>query len=361
MDLLSIRETIFSILTSRMHGGNNKVNLSSDLVLSIIKKAKQMFKKESSLLRLSGNFVIVGDIHGNIDDLLRIFERCSYPPKTKYLFLGDYVDRGSNSIEVIIFLFSIKILYPESIYLLRGNHECQSITTIYGFKKDCKQNFEENVYNKFMKCFMHLSYAAVVNDSYFCVHGGISPYLRSLDDIDQLEKPLLTSESQIATDLVWSDPNEESKGFQVSNRGSGYFFNDKKLNNFLKENGLKKLIRSHEHCFDGYDFPLQNCITVFSNSDYCEMNNNAAVILVKNDSDFDDTISEDSFICESDNNLKIEIFSPINENEKKKRRILIPESLLIEITDKTELQKDCCCISSHELLDQLINEPICVF
>lgn len=362
MNDTTVKETIFSILASRVHSKSRKTNFTSDHILSIIKGVKNLIKKESSLLRIEGSITIVGDIHGNLNDLLRIFERCGYPPKTKYLFLGDYVDRGPNSIEVIILLFCFKILYPEDFFLLRGNHECQSITTIYGFKNDCEKNFEKVVYKKFMKCFMHLSYAAVVNGAYFCVHGGISPYLRTLDDIDEIEKPLLSSDSLIANDLVWSDPNENVKGFQISSRGSGYFFNDKKLNNFLKENQLKKLIRSHEHCFDGYDFPLEKCITVFSNTDYCEMNNNAAVIRIKNENaDFDDdSNSEDSFVCEDDPDLKIELFSPLNESQLSNRRVLIPDSLLIDMTEKIEMQKDCCDIS-HELFDQLINQPICVF
>ena len=364
MKASSIRETIFSILTSRMHGAGHQTNISSNVILSIIKDTKQLFKKENSLLQLHGNFVVVGDIHGNINDLLRIFERCGYPPKSNYIFLGDYVDRGPNSLEVIIFLFCFKILYPNNLFMIRGNHECESITTIYGFKKDCDKKYDQTVYNKFMKCFMNLSYAAVVNDSYLCVHGGIGPYLRYLDDIDQIEKPLISANSQIANDLVWSDPNDSVKGFQESARGTGYYFNAKKLNSFLKENRLKKLIRSHEHCFDGYDYSLQNCITIFSNSDYCEMNNDAAVLLIKYDTDFEDPDSEDknineSFICEDDADLKFEIFSPMTEKELKKRRILIPESLLSEMTEKMELQKEDC-ISTHDLFEQ-ISQPICVF
>lgn len=374
MDAIQIQETVLSILKSRMHKmSRSKVFPSNDNIIKIIKSAKQIFKKESSLLHLYGNFVIIGDIHGNIDDLLRIFERFDYPPKTNYLFLGDYVDRGSNSPEVILLLLCLKILYPTSLYMIRGNHECETITSVYGFKNDCDKIFNNKVYQKFMKCFMYLSYAAVVNDYYFCVHGGIGPYLNSLDDIEKLPKPMLSSDSQIASDLVWSDPNESSKGFQPSFRGSGYTFNDKKLNNFLTQNNLKKMIRSHESCYDGFEYPLENCITVFSNTDYCEMANDAAVIVIQQFTD-ESSPSEDSdseekcknmveisneSLCYTNStcSIKIETFSPLTQCELDKRRILIPECFIAEPTEKQDITESL----ANELFGVLDDQPICVF
>lgn len=375
MDAAKVKEVILNILRSRMNDRKHHATFQSEkIILEIIKAAKENFKKENSLLRLHGKFVVVGDIHGNIDDLLRIFEKCGYPPESNYLFLGDYVDRGNNSSEVIVLLLCLKVLYPNSIYLIRGNHECQAITSMYGFRNECEQVFNNKVYNKFMKCFMYLSYAAIINDSYFCVHGGISPFLKSLDDIECLEKPKLSSESQIASDLVWSDPNESVKTFQNSPRGSGYFFGDKKLNQFLEQNRLKKLIRSHEACTDGIDYPLENCITIFSNTDYCEMNNDAAVIIIKQDlDDISSSPSEDSdeisaFIISTDyqqntnDDFEIEYFSPLSAIEIKQRRILIPEWILETETGKDIIQDDLCAIPPHELFDQIINnQTICVF
>lgn len=367
----TIKLTIFNILRSRMHGINHqKIFPSNDTIIEIIKSAKSIFKKENSLLKIQGDFVVVGDIHGNIDDLLRIFEKLGYPPESNYLFLGDYVDRGNNSSEVIILLFCLKILYPDSIYLIRGNHECESISSMYGFKQECEKVFDDKIYKKLMKCFMYLSFAAVINESYFCVHGGISPFLRFLRDIENLEKPMLSSGNQIASDLVWSDPDESVKIFENSSRGSGCLFGNKKLNSFLEKNGLKKLIRSHESCMDGFDYPLENCITVFSNSDYCEMNNDAAVICIKQDSDeissspSDDsgeqyTISTD---CEKhDFSEKIETFSPLSGIELKNRKILFPYWILMNDTEKDSMQNDVCDIPSHELFDQISNQPICVY
>ena len=335
MKEVKVKQIIFNILKSRMHGANHQnIFPSNEMIFEIIKSAKKIFKSESSLLKLHGDFVVVGDIHGNIDDLLRIFEKCGYPPESNYLFLGDYIDRGNNSSEVIILLFCLKILFPNSIYLIRGNHECETVSTMYGFKKECIKVFDNKIYSKFIRCFMYLSYAAVINDIYFCVHGGISPFLSSLDEIDDLEKPMDSSDSQIASDLVWSDPNEYFKGFQNSSRGSGYFFGNKKLNNFLQKNGLKKLIRSHESCMDGIDYPLENCITIFSNSDYCEMNNDAAVIIINQNSSDElssplansnekSALTFTTEYLEDDHNIQIETFSPLSLVELKKRIILI--------------------------------------
>lgn len=403
MKTSQIRQTILSILTSRMHGGQTQASFpSNDTICEIIKTARNIFENESSLLELHGNYTVVGDIHGNIDDLLRIFERRGYPPTTNYLFLGDYVDRGAHSPEVIILLLCLKILYPQSLYMIRGNHECESVTSVYGFKRDCANRFGPNmysnycsissvgnrVYKKFIKCFKCLSYAAVINDSYLCVHGGISPYLKLLEDINELDKPMISAESEIASDIVWSDPLKDCNGFQPSDRGTGYFFNDKKLDIFLNNNGLKKLIRSHESCMEGVDFPLNNCITVFSNTDYCGMNNKAAVIVIDQDSDelasgsspsvsntseeSDDEenyshknedlpLSNEVYKLENDTSLRIEYFDPLTEEDLEKRRVIIPEWMFTEITDEPIPIKESCVISAQDLLDALSGPPINLF
>ncbi|OHS99457.1 Serine/threonine-protein phosphatase PP1 [Tritrichomonas foetus] len=329
-----------------MHGGHTQTSFPChSSIIQIIKSAQLVFSKEPSLLELEGNFTVVGDIHGNIDDLLRIFEKRGYPPFTNYLFLGDYVDRGSHSPEVIILLFCLKILYPQNIFLIRGNHECETVTNIYGFRRDCTKRFSQRIYKKFMKCFMHLPFAAVINDSYICLHGGMSPHLESLEDLMDLDKPMISADSEIARDIVWSDPLESADGFTPSDRGTGYFFNNKKLDKFLKANNLKMMIRSHESCMDGYEKPLTNCLTIFSNTDYCGMNNNAAVAIIDQD--------EDSF--------RTEIFSPLTCDDLEMRRVIIPEWIFTEMTENSIPMKEPCVVSPQDLLDALSGPPLNLF
>jgi hypothetical protein len=159
--------------------------VSADLLLDLCDSVYSFLSAEPVLLRLSAPIVIVGDIHGNIPDLLRIFEECGYPPHQKYLFLGDYIDRGLHSIEVITLLFALKCKFPEHIYLLRGNHETFNISSVYGFSKECKKRFSDVVFTEFNSVFECLPIAAVVGRALFCVHGGISPALKSAGSADR--------------------------------------------------------------------------------------------------------------------------------------------------------------------------------
>ncbi len=111
---------------------------------------------------------------------MRIFKKGGQLPDTKYLFLGDYVDRGKQSLESILYLFALKIKYPNNIYLLRGNHECSTINRIYGFYDECKRKFSLRVWKGFSECFNHLPVAAVIEKRIFCTHGGISPSLNNI-------------------------------------------------------------------------------------------------------------------------------------------------------------------------------------
>ncbi|RRT66117.1 hypothetical protein B296_00018402 [Ensete ventricosum] len=121
----------------------------------------------------------LGDIHGQYSDLLRLFEYGGLPPQANYLFLGDYVDRGKQSLETICLLLAYKIKYPENFFLLRGNHECASINRIYGFYDECKRRFNVRLWKVFTDCFNCLPVAALIDEKILCMHGeaGSGPYL----------------------------------------------------------------------------------------------------------------------------------------------------------------------------------------
>jgi protein phosphatase len=238
---------------------------------------------EPVLLELSGSFVVVGDIHGSIDDLLQILGNFGYPPDRSYLFLGDYVDRGSNSIEVLLILYSLKVLFPENVYLLRGNHECKAVANKYGFRTECEGYFENGkVYRRFCESFAEMPIAAVVNGRVFCVHGGLSPEIRYLSDIGaQIEKPLTDIGDSIAEHLLWSDPSNECYRFEASRkRKVGFLFSSEVTENFLSDNGLEFMIRAHEFCKHGAHWTFDGCLTLFSNCDYCGLGNTGAVAVL---------------------------------------------------------------------------------
>ena len=284
-----------------------------DTLVELLNQIQPVLVDDPILLRLPADIRIVGDIHGNLDDLLRIFEQCGYPPQARYLFLGDYVDRGKKSIEVITLLFALKYKFPNHIYLLRGNHETQSISRCYGFLRECTEKYMTLLFAEMAYVFRALPIAAVVGDAIFCVHGGISPELKKLEDFEKLYRPTETV-TGVFSDMLWSDPSPTTEWFAPNTRGVGRFFGVKALNAFLEMNNLQLLVRSHEVCFDGCICPFpddQRCVTVFSNSDYCGRSNKAAVLSVDNDLV-----------------IRTEIFPHLTPEQRLKRRVILPPWLI---------------------------------
>lgn len=258
--------------------------LCESSVLNIIKSSADLLKKENILIRLDGTFVVVGDIHGNVDDLIHIFEEEGYPPKRNYIFLGDYVDRGQFSLEVMVLLLAMKLRFPQNIFLLRGNHETQTCTRVYGFRDDCVYRLNKEIYKAFISAFKEMPVAAVVNKKVFCVHGGISPKISRADEIDDFVKEKHV-EGEIA-DLLWSDPSNNVKNFASSERKQGHKFSHKALTKFLSDNNLSFLIRGHSFCANGYSFDFGvagGCLTVFSCCDYSHRNNKAGIAIISED------------------------------------------------------------------------------
>ncbi|EAX96534.1 Ser/Thr protein phosphatase, putative [Trichomonas vaginalis G3] len=263
--------------------------LSSTDITIILTLTKDIFKLEPTLLHINQSCIIVGDLHGNIRDLLRIFAKNGLPPKTKYVFLGDYVDRGEFSIEIVSLLFSLKILHPNDIHLIRGNHEFLDINTIYGFKNQVLEEYSEALYEVFNDCFGYLPLACILNDAFFLVHGGLSPKLTSVKQIEEVQRPIhkvsdLKPQHQFVVDMLWSDPDDSDILYLKNLRGFGFIFGAAAALNFLRANNLQKIIRSHqcvnaiqEHCGSAV-------ITVFSSSNYSSKSNNTSGVLEVNGS-----------------------------------------------------------------------------
>lgn len=187
-----------------------------------------------------------GDIHGQYSDLLRLFEYGGFPPEANYLFLGDYVDRGKQSLETICLLLAYKIKYPENFFLLRGNHECASINRIYGFYDECKRRFNVRLWKVFTDCFNCLPVAALIDDKILCMHGGLSPDLGHLDEIKNLPRPTDVPDTGLLCDLLWSDPGKDVQGWGMNDRGVSYTFGHDKVTEFLLKHDLDLICRAHQ-------------------------------------------------------------------------------------------------------------------
>lgn len=178
------------LLDARGIRQGRQVQLLEGEIQWLCSTAREVFMEQPVLLDLDTPIRILGDIHGQYHDLLRFFERGGFPPDANYLLLGDYVDRGKQSLETICLLFAYKIKYPDNFFLLRGNHECASISRIYGFYDECKRRYNIKLWKTFTDTFNCLPIAAIVDEKIFCVHGGLSPHLKSLTQIDRIIRPI---------------------------------------------------------------------------------------------------------------------------------------------------------------------------
>ena len=258
------------------------MNLSENEIKTLCNKAKEIFLKQPILLELGPCLNICGDIHGQFYDLLQLFELGGYPPDKNYLFLGDYVDRGRQSIETICLLFAYKVKYPENFFMLRGNHECSSINRIYGFFDECKRRYSVKLWKNFIDCFNCLPIAAVIDDTIFCCHGGLSPDLVFIDQIKSIIRPTDVPEYGMLCDILWSDPDKNiGDSYGPNERGISCTFSKKILAEFLKDNRLELLCRAHQVVEEGYEFfGNKKCVTIFSAPNYCGMFDNSGAIMV---------------------------------------------------------------------------------
>lgn len=233
-------------------------------------------------LELESPIKICGDIHGQYYDLLRLFEYGGYPPESNYLFLGDYIDRGKQSLETICLLLAYKIKYPENFFLTRGNHECASINRIYGFYDECKRRYSIKLWKIFTDCFNCLPIAALLDDKILCMHGGLSPDLTSLEQIKKIKRPTDIPEQGLLCDLLWSDPEKEANGWGPNDRGVSVTFSPIIVESFLKKHDLDLICRAHQVVEEGFEFfANRNLVTVFSAPNYCgEFDNSGAMMSV---------------------------------------------------------------------------------
>lgn len=258
---------------------------SAEDLISLCQRAEELFKQEPVLLRLPDGITIIGDLHGHLLDLLRILQTYGLPENKSFLFLGDIVDRGEFSTETVTLVYSLKILYPKNVYIIRGNHEFAFLNTRCGFSNELNQIYgDSKVFHAFLASFAFIPITALIDSKFICVHGGLGPSWFSINQASNIERPIDEFGDDLTDSMLWSDPNQYVSDFEPSNRGTGFFFGDSSLSEFLDLNNLKTMIRAHECVTGGCEFMFGGKLaTVFSASNYCGLipNNSACLTITE--------------------------------------------------------------------------------
>jgi len=281
---LAVDEIIASLLQVRSARPGKEVVLPERQITLLCHAARDIFIKQPILLELEAPIKIVGDVHGQYYDLLRLFEYGNFPPEANYLFLGDYVDRGKQSLETVSLLLAYKVKFPENFFLLRGNHECASINRIYGFYDECKRRYSIKLWKTFTDCFNTLPVSAIVDEKILCMHGGLSPELKSFDQVRRIMRPTDVPDSGLLCDLLWSDPDRDTSGWGENDRGVSYTFGADVVTKFLNIHDLDLICRAHQVVEDGYEFfARRQLVTLFSAPNYCGEFDNAGAMMSVDD------------------------------------------------------------------------------
>ena len=318
---------IDSIIDTLLSARNKKPGTPVDIAVSdattLCNQAREVLLSQPMLLELGAPIKICGDVHGQYTDLLRLFEYGGFPPEANYLFLGDYVDRGKQSLEVVCLLFAYKIKYPENFFILRGNHECAGINRIYGFYDECRRRFSVKLWKQFCNTFNCLPCCAVIDDKIICMHGGLSPELSQMEQIANIARPCDVPDTGLLCDILWADPDSGitvsaardcafcfigrksdvlmsmfttsnftlachlDAGFQgwgENDRGVSFTFGGDVVRQFLRRHDLDLVVRAHQVVEDGYEFFAgRELVTVFSAPNYCGEFDNAGAMMTVDD------------------------------------------------------------------------------
>ena len=267
-------------------------------IFDLIKEVKPLLEKDHSLIRIRSPCKIFGNLHGVYTDLMRYFESFGNPSDDnqmgdinvmQYIFLGDFCDRGMYSLEVILLLFALKVKYPDFIYLIRGHHEDKFINEKYGLGDECHDRLSDNIKNPLSifaninKAFDYLPFGILVDNNILMVHGGIGSSINTLEDIENIKRPLsvehnVTNKDQLhIIDLLWSEYSEDIDNIEVNSERdknkNGFIvkYGKERLNKFLAENKINLLITAHQFVKEGFTtYNNDRLLTVFSATNYMD-------------------------------------------------------------------------------------------
>lgn len=282
--------------------------LSRDCVTEILLQVRTAFLYEKNIVTATAPCTVIGDIHGQFYDLLHLFKSTGLPGSTdsNFVFLGDYVDRGTFSVEVCLILFACKLRYPGKVTLLRGNHETRAMSSYHNFQQEATHKYGPAIYEMFMEVFDHLPLGAIVETGgslgrIFCCHGGLSPSFKTIDEIQELDRVAEPSDDGAICDLIWADPVEDDKFFNQNfsrnkERGCSVVFGYNPIYDFLDANNILFIVRAHQVEEKGYrELHFSQAppgrvhpfvVTLFSAPNYCDSYENMAAYL---------TISQDEY------------------------------------------------------------------
>ena len=289
--------------------------ISENAVKRLCASVSELLMEESNVQPVRSPVTIVGDLHGQFYDLLNLLSADigNTPPHTSYIFLGDFVDRGHNSVETLTLLLCLKLKYPGFVTLLRGNHESRQITQVYGFYDECLRKYgNASVWRYCTNAFDTFALAALIDSQVLCVHGGLSPDVRTLDQIRAIDRQLEIPHEGAFCDLVWSDPEDIDVPWQVSPRGAGFLFGERVTDEFNFVNRLDLIARAHQLVMEGkkYHFRNRNLVTVWSAPNYCYRCGNVAAILTIGEENNDGRSSSNSGNTEDGQDKSSLTYSP---------------------------------------------------
>jgi diadenosine tetraphosphatase ApaH/serine/threonine PP2A family protein phosphatase len=252
----------------------------SDMIC-VLRIAQEILFAEGTFVNVDAPITICGDVHGQFYDLLELFSHGGDPSTTHYLFLGDYVDRGYFSLQCFALLISYKIKYRTQFFMLRGNHECRNISRQYGFYDEIVKSYgHPGLWRMCNSTFDMLPMAALVSQNTFCMHGGLSPHAKVVEQFARLDRRREIPSEGAISDICWSDPDPRIESWMRSDRGAGWLFGRRPVVEFCRNNRLVFLVRAHQMVHTGYEENFEGKMaTVWSAPNYCyQVGNDAAVL-----------------------------------------------------------------------------------
>ncbi|KAF1756937.1 hypothetical protein GCK72_013392 [Caenorhabditis remanei] len=252
-------------------------------ILEMLKMMKELLEPLPCLLELVAPVIVFGDIHGQLSDLLEFVKQVGRPPDFQYLLLGDYVDRGDKSLETVVWLFCMKILFPKKVHLLRGNHEVRRVNALYGFKEELVRKRNDHMWKVFNDVFAELPICASINRKILCMHGGISTEIKSWLTLSEMSKSRFHKdcENGIVVQMLWADPNRNEDKCRFNRpRGISNLFGQTAIEELCTALDIDLVIRAHELKDNGYAFEFDNqLLTVFSAPYYSGCNSNSGSVV----------------------------------------------------------------------------------